>query len=298
LGKRKHAKDSESDDGGDSSDGDDSIDKSIDDNILLPEGSHFVDIPWKKPPTTKGGAKRDGVMDQLTVKCYISSDPSQAPIHRCVANCGFYLTTRTKSRWLKHATLGCNKIVTYNPDLKALATTEAMKSSPSERLAAVQEAESDTHDTKRRKTNGGIESFVEDGQKLGLKRRKAQLDFDTTILWATQSLPPTLLDKTAWKNVITTSSGGKLMTPTREQMMYELIPAEALTVQAKQNSILSKSTNLTLSYDGGTSRGREAFFLYHVSITGGETYMVYGREATEESHTGEWIKDNAVQQVR
>jgi hypothetical protein len=172
-----------------------------------------------------------------------------------------------------------------------------MKSSPSERLATIEEVESNTHDVKRCKTEGGIKSFVEDGQKLGLKRRKAQLDFDTTILWATQSLPPTLLDKTVWKNVITTLSGGKVMTPTREQMMYELIPAEALTVQAKQNAILSKSTNLTLSFDGGTSRGREAFWLYHASITGGETYMVYGREATEESHTGEWIKDNANQQV-
>jgi hypothetical protein len=93
LGKRKHTEDSESDDGGDSSDSDNAVDKSIDDNNQLPEGSHFVDISWEKPPTTKGGAKRDAVMDRLTVKCYISKDPNKTPIHRCVVGCGFYLTT-------------------------------------------------------------------------------------------------------------------------------------------------------------------------------------------------------------
>jgi hypothetical protein len=151
---------------------------------------------------------------------------------------------------------------------------------------------SNTHDVKRCKTEGGIKSFVEDGQKLGLKRRKAQLDSDTTILWVTQSLPPTLLNKTMWKNVITTLSGGKVMTPTREQMMYELIPAEALTVQVKQNVTLSKSTN-SPSHLMVALHEEEAFWLYHASITGSETYMVYGHDATEELHTGEWTKDNA-----
>jgi hypothetical protein len=44
LGKQKHTEDSESDNGGNSSDGNNAVDKSIDNNNQLYEGSHFLDI--------------------------------------------------------------------------------------------------------------------------------------------------------------------------------------------------------------------------------------------------------------
>jgi hypothetical protein len=127
--------------------------------------------------------------------------------------------------------------------------------------------------------------------------RAEQCDLDCTILFATQGLATLLLDKGVWTRMINNISAGKYMTPTRETMEYKLIPAEALKIQREQMTILSKSHNLTLSFDGGTSRGREAFWLFHASKSGGQVYMVHRCEATDESHTGEWIKEVAINKV-
>jgi hypothetical protein len=62
-------------------------------------------------------------------------------------------------------------------------------------------------------------------------------------------------------------------------------------VKAKQIEYLKTQDNLTISFDGGTSRGKEAFWTIHVSTPARKVYFINGREATAESHTAVWIKD-------
>lgn len=55
---------------------------------------------------------------------------------------------------------------------------------------------------------------------------------------------------------------------------------------------LKTQEDLTISYDGGTSRGRESFWTLHISApTDERVYLIEVREATSESHTAVWIKD-------
>jgi hypothetical protein len=59
----------------------------------------------------------------------------------------------------------------------------------------------------------------------------------------------------------------------------------------RQLAYLKMQENLTISCDGGTSKGREAFWTTHVSTPKRKVYVMECREATSESHTAVWIKD-------
>ena len=83
----------------------------------------------------------------------------------------------------------------------------------------------------------------------------------------------------------------------REKLETEQIISEAENVMAKQLEYLRTQENLTISCDGGTTKGREAFWTIHVSTPKRKVYLMECHEATSESHTGVWIK-NLVLEVR
>ena len=78
---------------------------------------------------------------------------------------------------------------------------------------------------------------------------------------------------------------------TREKLETEHIVSEAENVMAKQLQYLRTQENLTVSCDGGTTKGGEAFWTIHISTPNRKVYLMECREATSESHTGVWIKD-------
>jgi hypothetical protein len=59
----------------------------------------------------------------------------------------------------------------------------------------------------------------------------------------------------------------------------------------RQLTYLKTQENLTISCDGGTSKGSEAFWTTHVSTPKRKVYLMECREATSESHTAVWIKN-------
>ncbi|KAK7015431.1 hypothetical protein R3P38DRAFT_2543585, partial [Favolaschia claudopus] len=68
------------------------------------------------------------------------------------------------------------------------------------------------------------------------------------------------------------------------------IPAEAARVTLLAISELKKHHNLTLSYDGGTTTGRQSIYTFHTTTPDREVYFIKGDEASGFSHTGEHIK--------
>ncbi|KAI0292848.1 hypothetical protein B0F90DRAFT_1822542 [Multifurca ochricompacta] len=84
---------------------------------------------------------------------------------------------------------------------------------------------------------------------------------------------------------------------TREKLETEHIVSEAENVMAKQLQYLWTQENLTVSCDGGTMKGGEAFWTIHVSTPNRKVYLMECREATSESHTGVWIKDVVLETV-
>ena len=74
-------------------------------------------------------------------------------------------------------------------------------------------------------------------------------------------------------------------------MEYEHIPGEQEHVKAAQLAYLKTQEDLTISFDGGTSRGKQAFWTVHVTTPAREVFFMEGQEATSVSHTAAWVKE-------
>ena len=122
------------------------------------------------------------------------------------------------------------------------------------------------------------------------KQCQAAADLAIVKLFCVAGLPTYLATYPEWHNLLTT------LWPTYKpadctKLEDVQIVAEAAFVQKKVLDILRAKEDLTVSYDGGTSRGHEAFWMIHVSTSYHHVYFVGGQEATRESHTGLWIRN-------
>lgn len=131
--------------------------------------------------------------------------------------------------------------------------------------------------------------LIQDARSIGRKGRHDALDFAIVQLFCVGGLSTSLASRPEWKALF------EIVDPSyrpasRSRLEDNQIIAEAEEVGLKQLKKLSKEENLTISCDGGTSKGREAFWTVHISTAQGKTYFIEGRHATDESHTAVWIK--------
>jgi hypothetical protein len=133
------------------------------------------------------------------------------------------------------------------------------------------------------------EWFTE-ARTLGRVEHHKRLDFAILLLICAAGLPTHLVSRPEWRRVFTVAD--PTYTPaTREKLETEQIVSEAENVMAKQLQYLRTQENLTVSCNGGTTKGREAFWTVHVSTPNRKVYLMDCREATSELHTAVWIKD-------
>lgn len=110
-------------------------------------------------------------------------------------------------------------------------------------------------------------------------------------------LPTHIVESAPWKKVFSVADSS-YKPADRQKLEIEQITAEAEHVYEVQLQYLQAQEDLTVSCDGGTSRGRESFWTLHISAPVEEkVYLMEVREATSESHTAVWIK-NFVLEVR
>ena len=69
------------------------------------------------------------------------------------------------------------------------------------------------------------------------------------------------------------------------------IPNEAAFVRNKQIELLKKEENLTLTFDGTTTRKQESFYTAHATTPARDTYFLDGHEGSGEHHNTELIVD-------
>jgi hypothetical protein len=77
---------------------------------------------------------------------------------------------------------------------------------------------------------------------------------------------------------------------THAKLEEEQIICEAECIQELQIAHLKTEDNITISCNGGTTGGRQAFWMLHMSMVKRKVYLMEVREATSESHTAVWIK--------
>ncbi|KAF5309688.1 hypothetical protein D9758_018991 [Tetrapyrgos nigripes] len=256
--------------------GDDDEDKSNQDNDEEKDGDlgnvakpgELIPLHSRNAPKSTGAPKKK-LLDDLTWPCYKPSDPAKI-LHKCIAK---HLPT----------------------DLKDQAKAQAKLKAPSARLEELSgtaggvtngEEAGETKEEPASKKPKMMQEFTNRGSKAKQKVRHAQLDLDCTILFST--LPSNLANSIHFKNLLN-HADPTYEVPTREKLDEELTPGEAENVLAKQLELLKNDHFLTVSFDGGTKKG-ESHYTLHISNPERDIYLMETRNATDESHTGEWIK--------
>jgi len=304
----EYVADSNGDDGG--------FDDSDNDGI----GGFFVDNPTSlidikstsksNGATNKGGRPKKSLLDDLLQKCYQQSAPEKH-LFRCVGSCGMTYVNRNLTRAIRHAT-GCHRLPA---PLRIRAKSYAASKAPSRKLSVDKSESTKVNDVevvlggnskesnvgtgvvalKKRKLNDGsagnskTSELYEEAKKLGRKDRHLKLDVAVVKFFCCSGIPTSIADHNVWKELL------NLADPTyhlasRAKLEEEHIVGEAENVQQTQIAYLKTQNNITVSCDGGTTRGRDAFWTLHMSTEERKVYLMDVREATAESHTAAWIK--------
>lgn len=110
-------------------------------------------------------------------------------------------------------------------------------------------------------------------------------------LLCTAAIPPVVVDSEEWKQFVASldvTGGVKLYCSTTFSDTY--IPKEAARVTLLSIAKLKKLKNLTISFDGGTTRSTQSIYTIHVTTPQArEAHLIEGDEASGVSHTGEHL---------
>lgn len=253
----------------------------------------LVDVDLPERDKRKGGRPRLDVLEKLAQACYHKDDPDTL-LWRCSgAKCGHTYTVRLQRRFTRHAA----KCSLQSGELRALALLTAEKKAPGtilENLTAEEEKAGTVQAVKVRKLEG-MGMVEKAASKTGRARKNALANLKLVIFICTAGICTYTVERKSFRDFVHTLDSGYNL-PHREQLETEMIPGEAARIRRLQLIELEGKRNLTVSFDGGTSTGREAFWTVHVSTAEGrKVYLLDAKEATSVSHTAEWIKDTVLE---
>jgi len=138
-----------------------------------------------------------------------------------------------------------------------------------------------------------IGQLREVGKKVKDEQRQlyqAKVDHNIMRLICVRGLVPNVIDSPEWKELMCLLNG--TYHPTSATTFADKhIPREAVHVREKQIEALRKANNLTLTFDGNTTRKPESLYTAHATTPSRETYFLGGHEGSDEHHTKEWVKD-------
>ncbi|KAK1215885.1 hypothetical protein PQX77_021490 [Marasmius sp. AFHP31] len=248
----------------------------------------FRNLELFEPNGSKKGRKTTNIVSRLCIK-YVKTSGNQKNFFGCVSAACNWLQqgNASKPRILKHAVV-CKHLSSED---KQFAIDESAKESLGELIDVQDEKQAaqttqapslaefsfkSTHMVLRGpklKTN----SVATDCTNAGRGELKQRLDFAIMKVICVGGMCPTMLDKECWKEIH--------------------ILKEAARIHKKTVEILQGSTNNLLTFDSNDTRGRESVYTTHYTTPDRRTFLFNGYEATEESHTGEWVKDIIVKTV-
>lgn len=152
--------------------------------------------------------------------------------------------------------------------------------------------------TSARTLHAQLEDTTDDNNSLekmskaeGKKARALTANQAVLNLICGTGIPPSVVDSNEWKhfveildNTVHVYSGASFS--------ETYIPAEALRVTEEAIKKLSKMKNLTISYDGGTTKRVESIYTIHVTTPDSrQSYLIEGSEKSGLSHTGQQIAE-------
>ncbi|EUC56504.1 DUF659 family protein [Rhizoctonia solani AG-3 Rhs1AP] len=102
-------------------------------------------------------------------------------------------------------------------------------------------------------------------------------------------IPPSAVDCLRWRDFVA-ALDGNVNTASGSTISDNFVTTEAAYIRKESVKLLSQSDNLTLSYDGGTTRGHESVYTVHATIPSTrDAHLLDGNEASGVSHTAEHL---------
>lgn len=208
-------------------------------------------------------------------------------------------------RILKHS-IGCKYLRGSNQPI----WQEAINASRDGSLGARIERGDESHETesvgasdaqangpppKKLKRQGTLDSELGVYRAMGKKEKEehrklfqAKVDHVIMRLICVRGLIPHIVDSSEWKELMGLLNGIYHPTPS-DAFSDKHIPSEAVFVREKQIKILQGINNLTLTFDGNTTRKPHSIYTVHATTPSRVTYFLDGHEGSSERHTQEWV---------
>lgn len=271
------------------------------------DGDEYVGVlEDMDPPKRKGKAGRPvtGILNKISQLCRDVKTKSQR--YRCLGSKGGknckknWAYPRNRLRILKHA---C-----HCPHLPANLRAEANNLRSDESPGAILEKletntqwastqETDTHEIKRPRIDSSTTDNVSNARpppldilvgETGRKLLQAQLNLAIINLICAACLPPTLVDYAEWKKLFTIANT-RYHPMSSTTLVDDHIPGQAARVRKMTIEYLKTQFDLTVSYDGATTKRPQSVYTVHFTMADGRSFLIEGNEASDESHTGEHI---------
>jgi len=103
-----------------------------------------------------------------------------------------------------------------------------------------------------------------------------------------RGLVPNILDSPEWKELMHILNPNYNPT-SAEKFSNKIIPKEAAFVQREQLKVLQKSENITITFDGNSTRHDSIYFVH--ATTDHNSYFVEGHVGSDAHHMTKWITD-------
>ncbi|KAG5633889.1 hypothetical protein H0H81_004564 [Sphagnurus paluster] len=256
----------------------------------------------KSKSGTKKGRPADKIISQLSIKLWDRKLKKQ--FWACI---GVFEGCRTinagnaqKDRVTQHA-VDCRYI---EPSLKKLVSDTSAAASLGAALQsrdttpAITKSSSQTTISSSLSRSSSIASapsakkskFEHDFTKAGQEALQKQLDFDIMKLICVCGLVPRILDQKEWKEFMAHANAKYKPTPS-DKFEKSIIPNEAQHIHKKVLDILKGETNLSISFDGNTTRKPQSIYTIHVTTKERDSYFFKGVERSDEHHTAEWVAE-------
>jgi len=276
----------------------DSESKTVNENFREPRGRLLISTLKKgvlladlitNPLRKRTGRKVKQETERLSIACVHSG--TNKPYWRCIApGCGhFQAGNRQLQRVLAHA-MDCAFI---SAELRDFAHDVAIESNaPGARVNPKRiQTDTETQGTPPHKKVKTIQGTLTDvAMTTGKARYQDKVNLAIVELFAVSGVPPSVLDSSQWKKFVEVATNSKCSPPSLTMLTQKLIPAEAALVRKYQANFLRTCVNLTLTFDGGSTRRPSSVYTVHITTAERETLFMEGCDATSERHTAEYIE--------
>lgn len=122
-------------------------------------------------------------------------------------------------------------------------------------------------------------------KEAGRKKLKDQLDYDTMAFVCVSGLPLSAVDLPEWKKLWKDGNADYELASSTT-LVDTFIPQEACRIESLTLKDLQTCKNLTMTFDGGTTRLPQSVYMIHIITPDHRVFLMEGNEASAESHTG------------